>query len=157
MANAIEQRLAELGIQLPTSAASVANYLPFSTIGSVIIISGQIPILNGEVQYKGKVGIDLTLEEGQAAARICGLNILAQLKVACDGDLSRVQRCLRIGGFVNCGPDFTDHPKVINGVSDLMVQVFGSEIGRHARAAVGVSSLPLSSAVEVEALFKIND
>ena len=157
MANEIEQRLAELGIQLPTPATSVANYLPFSTIGSVIIISGQIPILNGEVQYKGKVGIDLTLEEGQAAARLCGLNILAQLKVACDGDLSRVQRCLRLGGFVNCGSDFTDHPKVINGVSDLIVQVFGAEIGRHARAAVGVSSLPLSSAVEVEALFKIND
>ena len=157
MANVIERCLTELGIQLPTPATSVANYLPFSPIGSAIIISGQIPILNGEVQYKGKVGIDLTLEEGQAAARLCGLNILAQLKVACDGDLSRVQRCLRLGGFVNCGSDFTDHAKVINGVSDLMVQVFGSEIGRHARAAVGVNSLPLGSAVEVEALFKIND
>ncbi len=157
MVNVVEQRLTELGIQLPTPAQSVANYLPFSTIGSVIIISGQIPISNSDVQYKGKVGIDLTIEEGQAAARLCGLNILAQLKVACDGDLSRVQRCLRLGGFVNCGPDFTDHPKIINGVSDLMVQVFGPEIGRHARAAVGVNSLPLNSAVEVEALFKIND
>ena len=157
MANVIERCLTELGIQLPTPATSVANYLPFSPIGSAIIISGQIPILNGEVHYKGQVGIDLTLEEGQAAARLCGLNILAQLKVACDGDLSRVQRCLRLGGFVNCGSDFTDHAKVINGVSDLMVQVFGSEIGRHARAAVGVNSLPLGSAVEVEALFKIND
>ena len=104
--------------------------------------------------FKGKVGQDLSLEEGQAAARLCAINILIQLKAACSGDLARVKQCVRLGGFVNCGPDFTDQPKVINGASDLMVEVFG-DAGRHARAAVGVTALPLGAAVEIEAIFLI--
>ena len=155
MTNVVEKRLEELGLKLPVPATAVANYIPFVSHGCIIIISGQLPMRDGQVHYKGKVGSDLSLAEGQDAARLCGLNILTQLKVACDGDLDRVEKCLRIGGFVNCGPDFTDQPKVINGVSDLMVDLFGPDIGRHARAAVGVNSLPLGAAVEVEAMFRI--
>lgn len=157
MSNKVEQRLAELGLVLPTATAAVANYIPFASHGNVIIISGQLPMRDGQVHYKGKVGIDLSLAEGQDAARLCGLNILTQLKAACNGDLDRVEKCLRLGGFVNCGPDFTDQPKVINGASDLMVEVFGPEIGRHARAAVGTNSLPLGAAVEVEAMFRLKE
>lgn len=157
MTSMAERRLSESGLTLPAPATAVANYLPFTSHGSVIIISGQLPMREGQVHYKGKVGIDLSLAEGQDAARLCGLNILTQLKTACNGDLDRVEKCLRLGGFVNCGPDFTDQPKVINGASDLMVEVFGPEIGRHARAAVGTNSLPLGAAVEVEAMFRIRD
>jgi enamine deaminase RidA (YjgF/YER057c/UK114 family) len=155
VSNPIEQRLAELGFKLPAPGAAVANYIPFTIDNNVVIISGQLPMQDGSILYKGKVGIDLSVEQGQDAARLCGLNILTQLKTACQGDLTRVQKCLRLGGFVNCGPDFTNQPKVINGVSDLIVEVFGTEIGRHARAAVGVNALPLGAAVEVEAMFRI--
>ncbi len=155
MTNPIEQRLAELGLKLPEPSTTVANYIPFVINDNIVIISGQLPMQEGSVLYKGKVGIDLTVEQGQDAARLCGLNILTQLKAACQGDLGRVQKCLRIGGFVNCGPDFTNQPKVINGVSDLIVEIFGTDIGRHARAAVGVNALPLGAAVEVEAMFRI--
>ncbi|MBY0281355.1 MAG: RidA family protein [Alphaproteobacteria bacterium] len=157
MTSQVEKRLEDLGLVLPVATAALANYIPFTTHSNVIIISGQLPMRDGQVHYKGKVGSDLSLAEGQDAARLCGLNILTQLKAACDGNLDRVEKCLRIGGFVNCGPDFTDQPKVINGVSDLMVEVFGADIGRHARAAVGVNSLPLGAAVEVEAMFRIRD
>lgn len=157
MTNTVEKRLEELGLKLPAPATAVANYLPFTSHGQIIIISGQLPTQGGQVHYKGKVGSDLSLAEGQDAARLCGLNILTQLKLACDGDFDRVEKCLRIGGFVNCGPDFTDQPKVINGASDLMVDLFGPDIGRHARAAVGVNSLPLGAAVEVEAMFRIRE
>lgn len=155
MTNPIEKRLAELGFKLPEPSTAVANYIPFVVNDNIVIISGQLPMQEGAVLYKGKVGIDLTVEQGQDAARLCGLNILTQLKAACQGDLGRVQKCLRIGGFVNCGPDFTNQPKVINGVSDLIVEIFGTDIGRHARAAVGVNALPLGAAVEVEAMFRI--
>ena len=104
--------------------------------------------------YKGRLGENLTLDDGLASARLCALNLIAQLKAACDGDLDRVSRCVRLGGFVNCTPDFTDHPKVINGASDLMAEIFG-EAGKHARAAVGCSSLPLGIAVEIEGVFEI--
>lgn len=150
----IDQKLAALGISLPTPSQAVANYVPYVVVGNMVIISGQLPLKNGQVAFKGKVGWDLTLEEGQAAARQCALNILTQLKSACEGDLGRVRQCVRLGGFVNCNPDFTDQPKVINGASDLMVEVFG-EPGRHARAAVGVNALPLGAAVEIEATFLI--
>jgi enamine deaminase RidA (YjgF/YER057c/UK114 family) len=128
--------------------------MPYSIAGNMVIISGQLPLKEGEVTFKGKVGQDLSLEEGQAAARLCAINILTQLKMACAGDLTRVKQCVRLGGFVNCGPNFTDQPKVINGASDLMVDVFGNA-GRHARAAVGINALPLGAAVEVEAMFLI--
>jgi enamine deaminase RidA (YjgF/YER057c/UK114 family) len=150
-----DQRLASLQITLPTPPQAVANYVPYVIAGNLVIISGQLPLKEGKVAFKGKVGQDLSLEEGQAAARLCAINILTQLKMACDGDLARVKRCVRLGGFVNCGAEFIEHPQVINGASDLMVDVFG-DIGRHARAAVGVNALPLGAAVEVEATFLIS-
>jgi enamine deaminase RidA (YjgF/YER057c/UK114 family) len=118
-----------------------------------LVVSGQLPIEAGSVRYRGKLGGGISLEDGQAAARLCAINILAQAKAA-SGDLERIAVCLRLGGFVACTPDFSDHPKVINGASDLMVAVLG-EAGRHARAAVGVASLPLDAAVEVEAMFEL--
>ena len=149
-----DQRLTDMGVSLPNAPTPVANYVPYVIAGDMVIISGQLPLKEGAVAFKGKVGQDLSLEEGQAAARLCAIIILTQLKDACEGDLARVKRCVRLGGFVNCGTDFTDHPKVINGASDLMVDIFG-DIGRHARAAVGVNALPLGAAVEVEATFLI--
>ena len=149
----IESRLKELEITLPKPAAPVANYVPFVITGSLVIISGQVSMAPDGL-ITGKVGQDLSLEQGAKAAEVCGINLLAQLRVACGGDLTRVISCVRLGGFVNCGPDFTDHPKVINGASDLMVAALG-EAGRHARAAVGSSSLPLDAAVEVDGIFEI--
>jgi len=150
----IEARLQELNISLPLQPAPAANYAPFVKMGSLIFISGQLPSLNGELKYMGKVGREFTLEEGQKAARLCALNILAQLKEACHGDLNQVVGCIRLGGFVNSTEDFAEQSKVINGASDLIVSIFG-EKGRHARAAVGVNSLPFGVAVEVEALFEV--
>lgn len=150
----IDARLQDLQIQLPTPAKPAAHYLPFVKVGPFIFISGQLPFWEGVLKYEGKVGVNLSPEEGEKAAHLCALNILAHLKVACEGDLDRVSRCIRLGGFINCQDSFKDHAKVINGASDLIVKVFG-EKGYHARAAVGVSSLPLGSAVEVEGLFEI--
>lgn len=155
MAGTIDARLAELGISLPTPAVPVASYLPFVRTGSLVMISGQITMNNGELQYVGKLGDSLSVEEGYQAARLCGVNLIAQMRAACDGDLDRVRRVVRLGGFVNSTPDFTDHPKVINGASDLMQEVFG-DAGQHARAAVGSSSLPLGIAVEVDSVVEIN-
>ena len=148
----IQSRLEEIGLVLPEPPAPAANYVPYVISRNHVFISGQLPIVDGEVKYKGKLGEDVGIEKAQAAARVCGINILSILNDACHGDLDKVQQCIRIGGFVNSTPDFTDHPKVINGVSDLMMEVFG-DYGRHARAAVGCSSLPLGACVEVEALF----
>ena len=149
----VEDRLAAVGIALPQPVAPVANYVPFVRSGSLIHISGQISI-DAEGGFKGVVGQDLELEEAIAAARLCGVNLIAQMKAACDGDLSRVTRVVKLNGFVQAGPDFFDIPKVINGCSDLMVQAFG-ESGRHARSAVGVYRLPLNFAVEVDAVVEI--
>ncbi|HLY44398.1 MAG TPA: RidA family protein [Stellaceae bacterium] len=154
MSARIAARLKELGIELPRPAAPVANYVPFAIAGPLVFIAGQICQWQGEVRFVGRLGAEIGIAEGRDAARLCGLNILAHLSVACGGDLDRVRRCLRLGGFVNCTPDFTDMPQVVNGASDLMVEVFG-DIGRHARAAVGVTSLPAGVAVEVEATFEI--
>jgi enamine deaminase RidA (YjgF/YER057c/UK114 family) len=156
MAGAIEGRLAELGIEVPEAAAPVANYVGWVKSGNLVFVSGQVTLKDGQFLYIGKLGGGMSLEEGQAAARLCGVNIIAQLKAACDGDLDRVKRIVRLGGFVNSTPDFTDQPKVINGCSDLMVEVFGDK-GRHARAAVSASSLPLGVAVEVDAIAEIED
>ena len=149
----IAARLAELNITLPMPPAPVASYAPFVEMGGLVHISGQISI-DAAGGIKGKLGRDVPLELGQAAARLCGLNLLAQLQAACGGDLDRVIRVVKLNGFVNVTPDFDDIAKVINGCSDLMVQVFG-ETGKHARSAVGVANLPLGFAVEVDAVFAI--
>ncbi len=155
MAGKIEARLAELGITLPEAAAPAANYVPWTVTGNLIFVAGQITLADGTLKHQGRLGAGVTLEEGYAAARLCGLNVIAQLKAACDGDLDRVVQIVRLGGFVNAAADFHDHPKVINGASDLMVEVFGNK-GRHARAAVGCASLPLNVATEVEAVAEIS-
>jgi enamine deaminase RidA (YjgF/YER057c/UK114 family) len=154
MSGRIEARLKELGIALPTASAPVANYVPFTRAGNLVVVSGQVSVRGGKPEFVGKLGRDIGVAEGQQAARLCALNILAHLKTACGGDLDRVQRVLRLGGFVNCTAEFTEMPQVVNGASDLMVELFG-EAGKHARAAVGVASLPLGVAVEVEAMFEI--
>jgi enamine deaminase RidA (YjgF/YER057c/UK114 family) len=150
----IEARLKELGLDIPTPAAPAANYVPFVVSGRQVFVAGQITLWNGELKYVGKLGADLRVADGQQAARICALNLIAQAKAACGGDLDRLARWVKIGGFVNSTPDFTDQPKVVNGASDLLVEVFG-ERGRHARAAVGVSSLPFGVAVEIDGVFEI--
>ncbi len=152
--NEIDKRLHELGIELPVPAKPVANYVGWVRSGNLIFTAGQITLVNGKLEYQGKVGKDFTLEEANAAARACAINIIAQVKDACDGDLSRVKRVVKLVGFVNAIPEFTDHPKVVNGASDLMVEVFGDK-GKHARSAVGAGSLPLNVAVEVEAIVEI--
>jgi enamine deaminase RidA (YjgF/YER057c/UK114 family) len=154
MAGEIDARLQELGIELPQAAAAVANYVPYVVTGNLVFVSGQVTIENGEFKYQGKLGSDLSAEQGQEAARLCALNIIAQLKEACGGDLDRVRRIVKLGGFVNSTPDFKDQPKVINGASDLMVEVFGDK-GRHARAAVSAGALPAGVAVEVDAIAEI--
>jgi len=149
----IEETLAKLGITLPTPANPVANYVPLVITGNLVFISGQISVAPGG-PIKGRLGEDMSLEDGVAAARVCGLNLIAQLKAACGGDLSRVKRVVKLGGFVNSAPTFFDQPKVINGASDLMVEVFG-EAGKHSRAAVGSPSLPLGVAVDFDGVFEI--
>lgn len=149
-----EKRLSELGLELPEAAVPVANYVPYAISGSLVYISGQLPLKGGKLMFSGKVGDTVSIDNAAAAARQSGLNIISLLKLACDGDLDRMARVVRLGGFVAAGSDFTDHPKVINGASDLMVEVFG-DAGRHARAAVGCPSLPLDAPVEVDAIIEI--
>ncbi|HNB27629.1 MAG TPA: RidA family protein [Alphaproteobacteria bacterium] len=153
MPGKIAARLAELKIELPKAAAPVANYVPVVVTGNQVYLSGQITVWNGEFQFKGQLGKELQIEDGQKAARLCGLNIIAQLQAAL-GDLDRVRRCVKLNVFVNSTPTFTDQPKVANGVSDLMAEVFG-DAGKHARSAVGVAQLPLGVSVEVDAVFEI--
>ncbi len=153
MAGRIEARLAELGITLPTPAAPIANYVPFSVSGKLVVVSGQIPLRDGKIAVTGKVGAGVSMEDGAAAARLCFVNLLAQVKAAA-GDLDRVARVLRLGGFIAAGPDFTQHAVVMNGASDLAVEVFG-DAGRHARTTIGVPSLPGDAAVEVEGMFEL--
>ena len=154
MASDIEERLATLGLTLPVAAPPAANYVPWTIAGNTLYVAGQLPFENGQLEIKGRAGEAVSVERAQHAAMLCGLNILAQAKAALDGDLGRIVRCLKLGGFVNAGPGFTDHPKVVNGASDLMVAVLG-DAGRHARFAVGASSLPMNVAVEVDAVFEI--
>jgi enamine deaminase RidA (YjgF/YER057c/UK114 family) len=127
--------------------------VPYVVTGTLVFVSGQLPMEEGRIKYKGRLGDDLSLEDGQQAARLCGLNLIAQVRAAC-GDLDHVRRVVRLGGFVASSPAFTDHPKVVNGASDLMVEVF-AEAGRHSRAAVGVAALPLDAAVEIDGIFEI--
>lgn len=154
MSSMIEQRLAELGLSLPTAAAPAANYVPWTLQGETLFIAGQLPFEAGRLEIKGRVGDAVSVDRAQHAAMLCALNILAQAKAALDGELDRLERCLKLGGFVSADKDFTDHPQVINGASDLMVAVLGDR-GRHARFAVGVSSLPSGAAVEVDGIFAV--
>lgn len=154
MSEKISGRLAALGHTLPTPSTPAANYVPWVRSGDFVHISGQVPLQDGQARYIGKVGADIDAETGQKAAQLCALNILAHLAAAVEDDLSRVVRCVRLGGFVNATSDFTQQPMVINGASDLMVEVLG-EKGRHARTAVGVGSLPRGVAVEVDAIFEV--
>ncbi len=148
------ERLAEQGITLPAVNPPVANYVPCVISGKTLYVSGQLPVDSAGQMKKGHLGKDVSVEEGQAAARLCALNIIAQVHAVLGGDLDRVARCVKLTGFVASAADFTDHPKVVNGASDLMVGVFG-DAGKHARAAVGVAALPLGACVEVEAVFEL--
>ncbi len=153
MTGRIEAKLAELAIALPNPMAPMANYVPFVRVGGLVVISGQVPAVDGKIAFTGKLGADVAVERGQAAARQCFVNVLAHLKAACDGDLDRVRQVVRLGGFVACAPEFTQHAVVMNGASDLAVAIFG-EAGRHARSTIGVPSLPGDAAVEVEGMFE---
>lgn len=150
----IAARLKELGYELPAAAAPAANYVPYVISGNQVFVAGQIPYLNGKAMHQGRVGENFSVEQGVEAARACALNILAQVNAAVGGDWSRVKRCVKLGGFVNCTPDFTDHPEVINGASNLIVEAMG-DAGRHARFAVGAPTLPRGVAVEIDAVFEI--
>lgn len=149
-----ETSLKDLGLDLPAAAAPAANYVPYVISGKTLFIAGQIPFLNGQKMHMGRLGETMTIEDGQNAARACALNILAQVKAATGGDWSKVARCVKLGAFVNCTPDFDQMPAVINGASDLMVAALG-ESGKHARFAVGAPSLPLGVAVEIDAIFEL--
>jgi enamine deaminase RidA (YjgF/YER057c/UK114 family) len=155
MTDSIEKNLTSLGIVLPQAATPAANYVPYVISGKKISVAGQIPFWNGELRGFGKVGRDMTTEDAAKIARICGLNLIAQVKKACGGDLEKITRVVKLGGFVNCTEQFCDHPEVINGASDLMVEVFGDK-GTHSRFAVGVNSLPRGVAVEVDGIFEIS-
>ena len=150
----IDNRLAELGVTLPPAAKPVANYVGWVKTGNLVFTAGQVPLSEGKVAYQGKVGKDIPLDDANKAARLCANGILSQLRDACGGDLDRVVRIVKLVGFVNAVPEFADHPKVINGASDFLVEVFG-ERGKHARSAVGSGSLPLNVAVEIEAVAEI--
>ncbi len=154
MSGQIESRLKDLGIELPTPPAPVASYVPFVQSGKLVFTSGQVTVAREGLKYVGTVGKDLSLEDGKAAARLCAVNVIAQLKAACGGDLDRVKRVVKVTVFVNAAPGFTQHPEVANGASDLLVEVFG-EAGKHARSAVGAGSLPRNVATEVEAIVEI--
>ena len=154
MAGEVERKLASLGIALPAPAAPVANYIPFVRSGALLVVSGQLCFDNdGKLLARGKLGQEVSLEAGQRAARACAINVLAQVKAA-TGDLDKVVRVVRLGGFISSTPSFLDGPKVMNGASDLMVEVFGDK-GRHARSTIGVSVLPADAAVEVEGMFEV--
>ena len=152
MAGNVEKKLSELGVVLAAPAAPVANYVPFVRTGNLLMVSGQLCLDNGKLVAKGQLGGGVSIDDGVKAARACAINILAQLKAAL-GDLDKIARVVRLGGFINSAPGFPDGPKVMNGASDLMVAVFGDR-GRHARTTVGVAALPLDAAVEVEAAFE---
>jgi enamine deaminase RidA (YjgF/YER057c/UK114 family) len=154
MAGTVEKRLSELGIVLPASAPPIANYVAFVRTGNFMVVSGQLCLDgDGKLVAKGKLGAEVSIEDGQRAARACAINLLAHIKAGL-GDLNKVVRVVRLGGFINCAPGFLELPKVMNGASDLMVGVFVDR-GRHARTTVGVASLPLDAAVEVEGMFEV--
>ncbi|WP_250519151.1 RidA family protein [Caballeronia sp. ATUFL_M1_KS5A] len=154
MGATLQQRLQKLGIEMPPPVTPGANFTPTKRVGNLLYVSGQVPVSGGVDRYVGKLGTEVSLEDGQAAARLCAVNILSQVNQAVGDDFDQVVGCVRLGGFVNASPDFKDHPKVLNGASDLMVSVLG-DAGRHTRAAVGCNSLPRNVAVEVDAIFEL--
>jgi enamine deaminase RidA (YjgF/YER057c/UK114 family) len=155
MPGTVEKKLADLGIVLPTPASPIANYVPFVRTGNFMVVSGQLCLdAEGKLVAKGQLGGPVSVDNGVKAARVCAINVLAQLKAAL-GDLDKIARVVRLGGFINSAPGFTDGPKVMNGASDLMVAAFGDK-GRHARTTVGVAALPLDAAVEVEGAFEVS-
>jgi enamine deaminase RidA (YjgF/YER057c/UK114 family) len=149
-----EQRLKELGITLPTPAKPVANYVGWVKTGNLAFVAGQLPMVDGKVTFTGRLGAGVDKDAAKAAARQSAINVLAQLREACDGDLSKVRRIVKLTAFVSCTGEFTEHPFIVNGASDLMVEVFG-DAGRHARTSIGVPSLPLNACVEVDAVVEI--
>ncbi len=154
MAGRVETKLAELGIMLPSLMAPIANYVPYVVTGNLVVVSGQLPATDGKVAVTGKVSWGVSVEQAKDAARLCFVNVLVHLKAACGGDLDRVKRVVRLGGFIAAPSDFNQHALVMNGASDLAVAVFG-EAGRHARTTIGVPSLPADASVEVEGMFEI--
>ncbi|MEM9006963.1 MAG: RidA family protein [Cyanobacteria bacterium P01_F01_bin.86] len=156
MTGAVEKRLKSLGIELPNPSEPGANYVPYLGVGNLLFLTGQLCHWNGERMYVGKLGSEFDVETGQKAARICGLNLISQLRVALEGDLDRVKQTVRLTGYMNSTPDFYGQSQVMNGASDLFVEVFG-ESGRHTRVAVGVSALPYNVAVEVEGVFEVRN
>ena len=155
MAGRIEAKLVELGIELPTPMAPMANYVPFVATGNLVVVSGQVPAIDGRIAVTGKIGAGLSIDQGKEAARLCFINVLVHLKSACGGDLDRVRQVVRLGGFIASPPEFTQQAQVMNGASDLAVAVFG-DAGRHARTTIGVPALPADAAVEVEGMFEIS-
>ena len=149
-----EENIMQLGINIPDMPAPLANYVPYKVSDNVVYVSGQGPVLNGDLVYKGKVNEDISIEDGIKAAELCCINIIAALKKSINGDWNRLDSFLKLGGFVNCKDDFYDQPKIINGASDLLVKIFGDQ-GRHARFAVGSNALPMNISVEIDAIIKI--
>jgi len=156
MPGTIDARLDDLGITLPEPMGALGSYTPWVRTGNLVWIAGQGPFMDGKIHYNGRLGDSLTVEEGQACARIVALNIITQVRAALDGDLDRVVRFVKLAGFVNCTPDFTDQPKVINGASDVIVDIFGDK-GKHARFAVGAPTLPMGTSVEIDAVVEVTD
>ena len=149
-----EENIKNLGLNIPELPKALANYVPYKIVGKTMYISGQAPVKNGELIYKGKVGSDITLEDGIEAARLCVINIIAAVKTGLEGDWSKLDSFVKLTGFVNCQDDFTDQPKIINGASDMLVEIFGDQ-GRHARVAVGSNALPLGISVEIDAIVQL--
>ena len=149
-----DENIKNLGLNIPDLPKALANYVPFKIIGKTIYISGQAPVHNGELIYKGKVGSDISIEEGIEAAKLCVINIIAALKTGLEGDWDRLDSFVKLSGFVNCQDNFTDQPKIINGASDMLVEIFGDQ-GRHTRVAVGSNALPLGIAVEIDAIVQL--
>ena len=149
-----DENIKNLGLNIPNLPKALANYVPFKIIGKTIYISGQAPVQNGELIYKGKVGSDISIEEGIEAAKLCVINIIAALKTGLEGDWDKLDSFVKLSGFVNCQDNFTDQPKIINGASDMLVEIFGDQ-GRHARVAVGSNALPLGIAVEIDAIVQL--
>ena len=149
-----EENIKNLGLNIPDLPKALANYVPYKVIGKTIYISGQAPVQNGELIYKGKVGSDISIEDGIEAAKLCVINIIAAVKTGLEGDWNKLDCFVKLTGFVNCQDNFTDQPKIINGASDMLVEIFGDQ-GRHARVAVGANALPLGIAVEIDAIVQV--
>jgi len=149
-----EERLLALQIKLPEPAAPIAHYLPYIVVENLVFVSGQIAIWEGVMQFEGKIGKELSLVEARQASRVAVLNVIAQAQAACDGQLSRIKRCVRLGGYLNVEPSYTDHSTVMDHASDVLIQIFGKDVGQHARFVVGANSLPKNSPIEIEGIFE---